>query len=176
MARRADLHGPGAPVVDSGRLSCLQAAQRPAEVALHRLSARRLRIHHGGGRETDGRERSALRHRAWGRESQRAESPTSIEACAFQSSCLALGAIPVYSQRGATAGSIRVARRAGTYVASMATTNSKRATEPKVSGSTGLTPNKRLVMAGDNTAAAAAPSVMPTPAIIMPPLRIIQTT
>src|ERR1700682_1170836 len=67
----------------------------------------------------------------------------------------------LYSHLSATDGSTRVARRAGTYVASAVTTSSRNATEAKVSGSSGLTPKSRLVRAGDSAAAATVPSTIP---------------
>src|SRR5919201_17957 len=70
----------------------------------------------------------------------------------------------VYSQRSATAGSMRAARRAGTRQASPATTVSATATIAKLVASCELMPCSTAVNERDNANAASTPVPIPTAA------------
>ena len=67
-----------------------------------------------------------------------------------------------YSWRSAIIGSTLMARRAGMQQAATATSVSETATAAKVSGSVGLTPNRRLLM--KRVSASEVPRPMATPA------------
>ena len=89
---------------------------------------------------------------------------------------LAIATLSRHSWRNATSGSMRVARRAGMYVASSAAAPSTNGTTAYVAGSYGFTPYSSFSMKRATSAAPARPATAPASVCAMPCLSTSAST